>query len=74
MECDPKGKTNEELAEEGIRKTREYFKKIGAPVTLSQVGIPAGAIEEIVEKILLIPASYITLDREDLKKILNSCI
>ncbi|MBP3460102.1 MAG: iron-containing alcohol dehydrogenase [Lachnospiraceae bacterium] len=74
MGCDPKGKTNEELAEEGIRKTREYFKKIGAPVTLSQVGIPAGAIEKIVEKILLIPASYTTLDREDLKKILNSCI
>ena len=74
MGCDPKGKTNEELAEEGIGKTREYFKRIGAPVTLSQVGIPAGDIDKIVEKILLIPSSYTALERKDLKEILNSCI
>lgn len=74
MGCEAAGKTTEELAREGIARLRAYFKSCGAPTTLSNVGIPAAAVEKIADKVLLIPSSYMTLNREDVKKILMDCI
>lgn len=67
------GKTDIETALEGLEKTTEFFKSIGAPTTLKEVGIPKDSIEKIVEKINLYPTSYANLTREDLKQILLSC-
>ena len=36
---DPRGKTAEEVAMEGIRLVREFVKQIGAPSTFREVGI-----------------------------------
>jgi alcohol dehydrogenase len=36
---DPSGKTDEELALEGIEATSDFFRSLGAPLTLSELGI-----------------------------------
>lgn len=66
-------KTDEEIALEGINKTREYFSKIGAPVTLREVNIPKEDIEKIVENVILTgEGSYLKPTKEDVKNILFS--
>ncbi len=67
------GGNDEELALKGIEKTREYFKSIGAPVTLKDAGIGTDRLDEVVDKIVLYPTSYSNLTKQDLKNILLSC-
>lgn len=43
------GKTDE-ICLEGIRRMREYFKKLGMPLTFSDAGLPADAFEEMADK------------------------
>ncbi|RGH90634.1 iron-containing alcohol dehydrogenase [Ruminococcus sp. AM27-11LB] len=68
------GKTEEELALEGIERTRQYFREIGAPVTLKEVGIPEEAIPEIAAKTCIFPTSYSSLTRKDVENILHLCV
>lgn len=68
---DPIGKTDKEIALLGIEKTQEYFKNIGAPITLTEVGIPPEALDDLVEKTELFKTSYSDLTSEDLKNILE---
>ncbi len=67
------GRTLEELALEGIKRTRKYFREIGAPITLDEVGIPKSAIPEIAAKTNIFPTSYSSLGKEDVVNILNLC-
>lgn len=72
---DTKNKTEEEIALEGINKTKEYFSKVGAPVTLSEVNIPESDIDKIVETVILTgEGSYLKINKEDIKNILISAI
>lgn len=72
---DTKNKTEEEIALEGINKTKEYFSKVGAPVTLSEVNIPESDIDKIVETVILTGEdSYLKINKEDIKNILISAI
>lgn len=72
---DTKNKTDEEIALEGINKTKEYFSKIGAPVTLSEVNIPESDIDKIAETVILTgEGSYLKINKEDVKNILISAI
>lgn len=72
---DTKNKTEEEIALEGINKTKEYFSEVGAPVTLSEVNIPESDIDKIVETVILTgEGSYLKIDKEDIKNILISAI
>lgn len=70
-DIDPAGKTEEELALAGIRATRDYFNAIGAPATLGDVGIPAGAIDDLADTTKLIRTGYKKLGRDDVKEILK---
>lgn len=66
------GKTDEDIALEGIYKTEEFFKKIGAPVRLSQVNISKKEIDAIVKSAgLKGKGSYKKLQFEDVLKILE---
>lgn len=67
----PQNKTDEEIALEGINKTKEYFSKIGAPVSLKEVNIPKEQIDEIAEIANINGnGSYMKLYKNDVKEIL----
>lgn len=70
----PSGKTNFEIAREGLLKTRQYFHSIGAPITLSEIHIPANCIDDIAEKVYPFPTSYASLTIQDIKNILHQCL
>ena len=67
----PEGKTDEEIALEGINRTKEYFAKIGAPVTLKDVNISKEDIDNIVEMSNFNGSgSYRKLYKDDVREIL----
>jgi len=65
--------TEKELAIKGLEKTSQFFKSVGAPITLKEVGIGTDRLDEVIEKIVLYPTSYSNLDKQDLKNIILSC-
>nr|MDW8081984.1 iron-containing alcohol dehydrogenase [Candidatus Calescibacterium sp.] len=45
------GRSDRELGKAGITRTREWFREIGAPVTLREVGIGEERLEEMAERV-----------------------
>ena len=68
------GKTALEVAREGIACTRAFFNELGAPATLTELGIPESAIDDLAEKADLSCWAYRELTREDVKAILRSAL
>lgn len=57
----------ERTALEGIKRTKEYFRSVGMPVSLSEAGIGAEGIEEMAEKCIKYGAvgGFVKLEKED---------
>ena len=70
---DPIGKSEDEICMEGIRATHDYFKSIGAPTTLAEVGISADAADKIVSRTFLLSGGYHACTEEDIKNIVLMC-
>ena len=70
---DPTGKSDEQIAMEGICATHDYFKSIGAPTTLAEVGITLDAVDKMTESTFLLTGGYMTCTAEDIKKIFALC-
>ena len=62
----------------GIEMTEEFFKKMGLPGTLSEVGIDDSQFSEMAKEAVrtsgLQSRSYVKLETEDVEKILRSCL
>lgn len=71
---DPAGKTDEEIAREGIQRTRAFFQELGAPATLTELHVPEEAIDQIADLTDLSCYSYRELTREDVVAILRSVL
>ncbi len=68
---DPTGKSNLETAQEGIQCTRDFFNEIGAPSTLTELGIPESAIDDLADRTDMSCWAYQKLTRDDVKAILH---
>jgi len=68
------GKTEDETALAGIRATRDFFKSVGAPSTLQELGIPESSIDAISENVQRYKTSYSDLTVADVKEILRLCL
>jgi len=68
-------KTDEEIALEGIEKTKAYFSKMGAPVSLAEMNIPEEDIERIA-KTAMMPGSgsYMEIGTKEAEEILRLAI
>ena len=62
------------LALAGIDALRAYFKSIGAPTTLTEVGIPAEALPKIAASSNRYPTSYTNFTTEDILAIYQSAL
>ena len=71
---DPRGKTDEEIARAGVAATRDFFRELGAPVTLGELGLGGEAIDPIADLTDLSCFSYQPIAREDVVAILRSAL
>ncbi|WP_210607851.1 iron-containing alcohol dehydrogenase [Priestia flexa] len=70
------GKTDNEVALEGIEATRNYFTRIGAPATLTEVGIDDSHLERMANEAVQFGAigSFKKLTKEDVLSILHASL
>ncbi|RTQ90199.1 iron-containing alcohol dehydrogenase [Lysinibacillus telephonicus] len=70
---DPKGKTTEQVALEGIERLREFWTSIGAPSRLADYEIDDSQLDILVEKSMVNGpfGRFKTLQAEDVRKILE---
>ncbi|RCW60309.1 MULTISPECIES: iron-containing alcohol dehydrogenase [Halanaerobium] len=75
-DVDPDFKDLEWTARQGIKKTREFFKSIGMPVTLEGLDVPADRLEEMAEKATENGpiGNFVKLDTEDVLNIYKSAL
>lgn len=72
---DPSGKTQEELGELGIRAMEDFFRALGAPTTLKELGMDESApLDEIADSCRLLPGGYHRVTPMELRKLLRDTL
>ena len=66
----PDGKTEEPLAEEGLSAMEAWMKELGLAVKLSEIGVTAEMIDDIVNGTLIMEGGYKVLSKEDVREVL----
>ena len=70
----PEGKTDEEIASEGIQALEDFIKQIGLPTTLRELGMTdKEQLDQIAESCNIAPGSYGKMTKEAILQILNEC-
>ena len=71
----PEGKSNKEVALEGIDKLEEFFKNIGATTKLSELGVTnAEELDKIAETCFVSEGAYKVMTADDIKTILRNAL
>ena len=70
------GKTDEQIALEGIDRLQQFWTSIGAPSTLKQVGIDATQMDAMVEHAMIYGpfGNFVKLQAEDVRTILENSL
>ncbi len=76
MHVDPVGKSERQVAEEGIDALRAFFDSIGAPKTLGDYGIDGENLDKMAQHAVQRGAigGYKVLQKEDVETILRMCL
>lgn len=68
----PEGKTDKEIAEEGLNKMEAWMKKIGLVMNISELGAKEEMLDGIVKSTLIMEGGYKVLNKDDIKAILKA--
>lgn len=67
----PQGKTDIEIAEEGLLSMETYMKELGLVMNIRELGVTEEMIEEIAKSTLIMEGGYQVLTSEDVAQILR---
>ncbi len=70
-DVDPEGKTDEQIAAEGLERMEAYMKEIGLVMNIKELGVTEEMIDEIAEKTLIMDGGYKVLNKEEIAEILR---
>lgn len=68
------GKTDIQMAEEGLDAMEVWMKELGLAMNLSEVGVTPDMIEDIVNGTLIMEGGYKVLSKEDVRAVLNKAM
>ena len=68
----PDGKTDEQLADEGITAMESWMKELGLTMTISELGVTDDMIEGIADATLILDGGYKVLERDEVVGILKA--
>ncbi len=68
------GKTDTEIAEEGLAEMEKWMRKIGVALTLSELGATKDMIEGIADATIILDGGYKTLNRDEVVRILSESL
>ena len=70
----PEGKTDEEIAEEGLKAMEDWMKELGLAMKISELGATKDMIDGIADATLLLEGGYKVLKREEVVAILKESL
>lgn len=70
-EVDPAGKTDEQVAEEGLRAMEEWMKELGLVMNISELGATEDMLEGIADATLIMDGGYKVLSLEEIMQVLK---
>ena len=68
------GKTDIQMAEEGLDAMEAWMKELGLAMNLSEVGVTPDMIEDIVNGTLIMEGGYKVLSKEDVRAVLSKAM
>lgn len=73
-DVDPKGKTDQEIAEEGLQAMETYMKELGLVLNAGDLGVTPAMLEGIADATFCLTGGYYTLNRRDVLEILQQSL
>lgn len=70
----PEGKTDEEIAEEGLKAMEDWMKELGLAMNISELGADASMIDGIADATFILEGGYKVLSHEEVVAILNESL
>ena len=70
----PQGKTDEQIAKEGLQALENWMKKIGLTLKISELGATPEMIEGIADATLILKGGYKVLDRKEIVQIFKESL
>lgn len=70
----PEGRTDEEIAEEGLKAMEDWMKELGLAMNISELGATKDMIDGIADATLLLEGGYKVLKREEVVAILKESL
>ena len=67
----PEGKTDREIAEEGLKELEKWMREIGVSLSLAELGVKEEMFEGIANATFIFPNDYHTLTHEEIVEILK---
>ena len=65
------GRTDEEVAAEGLEKTKEWMEKIGVALSIGELGVTEDMLDGIADGTIILDGGYKTLTKSDVIQILK---
>lgn len=70
----PEGKTDEAIAEEGLKAMEAWMKELGLAMNISELGVKEDMIDGIADGTFILEGGYKVLSREEVVAILNESL
>ena len=70
-DVDPAGKSDEQIAEEGLKAMENWMKELGLVMNISELGATEEMLVGIADGTLIMEGGYKVLDRDEVKEILK---
>ena len=67
----PEGKSDEQVASEGLACLENWMKEIGVVMNSSELGVTEENLQQVVDAVLILPVGYRTLTRDEVVYILR---
>ena len=71
---DAEGKTDEQIAQEGLAAMEGWMKELGLVMNISELGADEGMIEGIADGTLIMPGGYKVLEHDEIVEILKESL
>lgn len=73
-DVNPEGKTDEQIAAEGLERMEAYMKEIGLTMNLKELGVTEDMIPGLVESTLIMEGGYKVLDKTEIEEIFKNSL
>ncbi|WP_138307201.1 MULTISPECIES: iron-containing alcohol dehydrogenase [unclassified Clostridium] len=73
-DVNPQGKTDAEVAEEGLGRMEAYMKELGLVMNIKELGVTEDMLESIADSTILFQTDYKPLTHEDVVQILRESV